>query len=103
VPTESDNRIATMQVSPKLLAEYRFLYDYVSSADSKPTASSEERLRDLAPMFDEQLASLQKVIDTDVKAFNGMLRDRGVPTVIVGAKALPARQIGSARGPAQRE
>src|SRR5262249_62431825 len=87
VPSEGDFRIKTMQVPPKLLAEYRFLYEFVASSDGKPTAGATERLRDLAPKLDEQLSTLRRVLDADLRAFNGMLRDKGVPTVVVPGSA----------------
>ncbi|HXH06930.1 MAG TPA: hypothetical protein VNI83_10105 [Vicinamibacterales bacterium] len=99
VPTDRDYLMKNLDVPPKLIAEYRALYGYVASADARPTAGARERFEDLKPKLSEQLGALARVIDTDLRAFNALLHDRGAPAVIVpsGGRRIGAAAVGEPR------
>lgn len=73
-PPMLDNQIAT-------------LYGYVLSTQDEPNEGALERLDDLRVELDEQLTILREIIETDVEAFNALLREKGVPAVIVEQRA----------------
>ena len=51
--------------------------------DARPTDQLQERFRDLRTDLDEELSRLQEVLDQDVASFNGMLRDKQAPAIVV--------------------
>ena len=55
----------------------------VASADGPPTASSYAVYDELAGRIDAELAKLKAVLDTDLAAFNTLVRDKGVPAVVL--------------------
>jgi hypothetical protein len=54
----------------------------VASADAAPTASSYAVYEDLAGRIDAELARLRTILDTDLAAFNALVRDKAVPAVV---------------------
>jgi photosystem II stability/assembly factor-like uncharacterized protein len=86
VPTDSDYLMKNLDMPPKLGAEYRTLYGSVSSADVAPTQGENERFRDLAPKLTGQLDALKKIMEADLRTFNAMLRDKGVPAIVTPAQ-----------------
>ena len=60
--------------------------DAVAGADARPTDSSEAVYRDLAGKIDAQLAKLKTLLDTDLVAFNRLVREKDVPAVVVKEK-----------------
>jgi hypothetical protein len=58
----------------------------VASADGAPTASSYAVYEDLSGRIDAQLATLRKVMDSDLAAFNQLVRDKSVPAVVIKEK-----------------
>ncbi|MGH2562678.1 MAG: glycosyl hydrolase [Thermomicrobiales bacterium] len=65
----------------KLNAKLATLGGLIASADATPTKQQQEFFEDLVARIDAQLATLQKVIKADVKAFNKQIADAGVPAV----------------------
>ena len=70
----------------RLHGKLTYLFSGVATADFPPTdqalevqAVLEQELRDLA-------AELERVIDTDVEAFNARLRERGLGPVVIGVR-----------------
>ena len=55
----------------------------VGSADAAPTAQAEAVYADLAGRIDEQLAALKSALETDLAAFNDLVREKKVPAVAV--------------------
>ncbi|MBI2221943.1 MAG: glycosyl hydrolase [Acidobacteria bacterium] len=86
VPTDRDHLMKNLDAPPKLIAEYRALYAYVASADAKPTTGAAARFHDLKLRLTEQLTAAAQALETDLRAFNAMLRDRGIPSVIVPSR-----------------
>ena len=68
---------------PKLLNRFTFLYNFVGSADAKPTDGSHERFEDLKPELAKRVARLQEVIETELPAFNTLILQSDVAPVIV--------------------
>jgi photosystem II stability/assembly factor-like uncharacterized protein len=91
VATDRDYLIKNLDMPPKLIAQYRALYGYADSAEAKPTVGATERFEDLKPQVAQQLTALAQVVNVDLRAFNAMLRDKGVPSIIVPA----ARRTGA--------
>ena len=55
----------------------------VGGGDAAPTDPSYVVYEDLTAKIDAQLARLRQVIDTDVPAFNALVREQNVPAVVV--------------------
>ena len=55
----------------------------VASADGAPTASSYQVYDDVAGRIDVELAKLKTILDTDLAAFNQLVRDKSVPAVVL--------------------
>jgi hypothetical protein len=55
----------------------------VASADGAPTASSYTVYDEVAGRIDVELAKLRQILDTDLSAFNQLVRDKGVPAVVL--------------------
>jgi photosystem II stability/assembly factor-like uncharacterized protein len=55
----------------------------VESADTKPTKQSYDLYTELAGRIDEQLAKFKQVVDTDLPAFNNLVKTENVPAVIL--------------------
>src|SRR5438128_11489448 len=55
----------------------------VVGGDAAPTDQSYVVYEDLAAKIDAQLTRLRQVIDTDVPAFNALVREQNVPAVVV--------------------
>ena len=83
VPTEDDYRMDRLDFPPKLLNRFTFLYNFVGSADAKPTDGSHERFEDLKPELAKRVARLQEVIETELPAFNTLILQSDVAPVIV--------------------
>ena len=55
----------------------------VSSADAQPTDQSFVLFGDISDQLTEELGELDRVLATDVAAFNVLVQELGVPAVIV--------------------
>ena len=55
----------------------------VASADGAPTVSSYAVYEDLAGRIGTELARLRTILDRDLPAFNQLVRDKGVPAVVI--------------------
>ena len=55
----------------------------VESADTKPTKQSYDMYRELSGKIDEQLAIYRKIVDTDLPAFNTLVKSENVPAIIL--------------------
>lgn len=63
----------------------------VASADAAPTQQSYDVYDELVVQIDAQLAKLSRIIQTDVPAFNQLVRDQNVPAVTVKPADGPTR------------
>ena len=61
----------------------------VASADGAPTASSYAVYEDVAGRIDVELAKLKRIVDTDLVAFNQLVREKSVPAVVLKKKETP--------------
>jgi hypothetical protein len=55
----------------------------VASADGAPTASSYQVYDDIAGRIDAFLAKLKTILETDLVAFNQLVKEKGVPAVVL--------------------
>ncbi|HEX9414381.1 MAG TPA: hypothetical protein VF916_12825, partial [Ktedonobacterales bacterium] len=83
--TEGDD---TLRIPVKLNFKLAELMDVAASADAAPTRQAREAFAALSSHVDEQLRRLREVIETDLAAFNALVRDTQVPAVVPSA-ALP--------------
>ncbi|MBI3981529.1 MAG: glycosyl hydrolase, partial [Gemmatimonadetes bacterium] len=74
-----------LQIEPRLLSQIAWVNSIVSSADARPTDQSMTRFNDVKAQLATHLDALRAVIETDVARFNAMVRERGVPPVVVPA------------------
>ena len=78
-------RSDTLDHPIKLNAKVAALASVVSSGEAAPTRQSQEVFDDLSTRVAAQLERLRAVIDTDVAAFNKLIRDAGVPAIVPAA------------------
>ncbi|HKE32505.1 MAG TPA: hypothetical protein VKD65_12330, partial [Candidatus Angelobacter sp.] len=55
----------------------------VSSADAAPTQASYEVFDMLSKQLDEQMAKWKQILDTDVPAYDEVVRKEAIPAIIV--------------------
>jgi hypothetical protein len=65
-----NNRIAALQGT-------------VASADRKPTDQAHAAFKELSGLLAAQLARLDEVVRKDVAAFNALVREQGLPAIVV--------------------
>ena len=83
INTKSESGQDPINFPPMLDNQFGYLYRYVVSAYGRPTAAAYQRLEELEGELATHQAALQRVMDEDVARFSEMLRERGVPAVIV--------------------
>jgi hypothetical protein len=66
----------------RLNAKLSALSSVVASADGAPTQQAYAVFHDLSTGIDQQLLQLQEIIDTDVVAFNDMIRTSAIPAIV---------------------
>ncbi|MFZ2053113.1 MAG: hypothetical protein WAU81_02840 [Candidatus Aminicenantales bacterium] len=69
-PVKLDNKIAA-------------LASVVAAADARPTDQCRELFKELAEMADVEIAKLKEIVETDVPNLNSLLRDAGIPHIII--------------------
>jgi hypothetical protein len=72
---------------PKLDAQFLGLLGVVGSADARPTDGSVERQRDLEAELDRHRNDLERILRTELAAFNDLVRGKNVGPVIVPPRA----------------
>jgi photosystem II stability/assembly factor-like uncharacterized protein len=82
-------RSDTLHHPIKLNAKVAALASVVSSGEAAPTRQSQEVFDDLSTRVAIQLERLRAAIETDVAAFNELIRDASVPAIMPAA---PARE-----------
>jgi hypothetical protein len=94
----------------KLNAKVAALAGVVSSGEAAPTLQARQVFDDLSARVATELQRLREVMDTDVTAFNALIREASVPAIVptapskepakVLATAAPAPLVGQAPGDA---
>jgi hypothetical protein len=69
-PIRLDNKIAA-------------LASVVAAADARPTDQSRDLFKELMEKADVEIANLKEIVDTDVPRLNLLLRDAGIPHIII--------------------
>ncbi len=80
--SRAKTRQDTMNFPAKLNGKLAWLAGVVASAQAAPTRQQYELYADLAGRIDVQIQQLQEIIDTDVAAFNRVMRESDMPAVI---------------------
>jgi photosystem II stability/assembly factor-like uncharacterized protein len=74
-----------LALEPKLMSQMAWVNAIVASADARPTDQSGARFGDLKVQLATHLQRLRALLDGDVAQFNAMVRERGIPPVVVPA------------------
>ncbi|HLG63519.1 MAG TPA: hypothetical protein VKY19_16385 [Ktedonosporobacter sp.] len=82
IQVKAKTRQDTLNHPAKLNAKIVTLSNTVGSADAAPTQQMYEVFEDLSARINAQLKQLQAVIETDLTAFNALLRESEVPPVV---------------------
>jgi photosystem II stability/assembly factor-like uncharacterized protein len=69
----------------RLVGKLNNLQGVVASADFAPTEQSVQVFEKLSGLIDEQLLALHELIETEVAAFNALVRERGIDALIPAA------------------
>ena len=72
----------TMDFPSRLSAKLTELAGVVSSADAAPTRQAQQVFEELSARVDAQMQQLRELIATDVAAFDKLIRDAKVPTIV---------------------
>jgi hypothetical protein len=91
IQSKAKTRQDTMNFPVKLNGKLAWLAGVVASAQAAPTRQEYELFEDLVRRIDTQLQGLQEIIDTDVTAFNALMRESDMPAVIPIA-TLPSKR-----------
>ncbi len=86
VQTKAKSSQDTLNFPIRLNARLDLLAALIGGADAAPTAASREVFADLSARIDAQRERLQQVLDTDVAAFNALIRDLNVPAIVPAAE-----------------
>ena len=76
------NQLDTMDFPIRLSAKLTELAGVVSSADAAPTRQAQRVFEELSARVDAQVQQLRELIATDVAAFDKLIRDAKVPTIV---------------------
>ena len=82
IQSKAKTRQDTLNHPAKLNGKLAGLAAVFAGAQAAPTRQAYEVFDDLSNRIDVQLQRLQEVLDTDVAAFNSLLRDHKVPAVV---------------------
>jgi photosystem II stability/assembly factor-like uncharacterized protein len=82
---KAKNRQDTLDHPIKLNAKLAALSSIVASADAAPTRQARDVFADLSARVDQQLDRLRQLLDSDLAAFNALIRDATVAAVIPNA------------------
>ena len=74
----------------KLNDKIASLSGVIASADTRPTQQSHDVFNELSGSLDSLLAKYKKITETDLAAFNSLVKNMEIPAVIVKPKE-PAR------------
>ncbi len=80
--TKTKDQMDTLDHPIRLAAKFASLAATVGSANAAPTRSSEQVFQELSSRLAAQLKALREIIDTDVAAFNKLIRDANLAAII---------------------
>lgn len=83
IQTRAETNQDLLNFPPRLDDQLAYLYSHVYQAYGRPTEGSYQRLEDLRLQIGPHLAAIQQILDSDLAAFDGALRETGIPAVIV--------------------
>ncbi|MFV1985878.1 MAG: glycosyl hydrolase [Gemmatimonadota bacterium] len=85
--TKNESGQDPLNFPPMLDNQIAALYGYIRSTYDRPNAGAAERADDLRAALGVHLDALEQIIDSDVAEFNQLLREKGVPGVIIRTPA----------------
>jgi len=59
------------------------VYDMASSGNMAPSKQARDVYAELSAQVDAEIKTLKGILDTGLKAFNQMVREKAVPVVVV--------------------
>ena len=74
------------QLPPGLNEKLAALTVFVDADDARPTQQAKEAFAELSTQIDAQLDALQQVVQTDLPAFDRLIREAGVPALVPSAE-----------------
>jgi len=77
---------------PRLDSQFLTLYNSVAESERRPTKGALERFQDIEPERQKWLGNLQKILATDVRSFNDLVRSQGVAPIVVKRRATEISQ-----------
>lgn len=84
-----------LALEPRLMSQIAWVNTIVASADARPTDQAGVRFTDLKGQLATHLQALDTVLSGDVAQFNAMVRERGIPPVVVpGGATRVAKAVG---------
>jgi photosystem II stability/assembly factor-like uncharacterized protein len=86
IQVKAKSRQDVLNYPIKLNNKLAALSSVVASADAAPTDASYAVFADLSAKLDTQLAKLKEVMETDLPAFNKLVRESEVPAIMVKKK-----------------
>ncbi len=86
IQSKAKTRQDTLNHPAKLNGKLAYIAGIIASAPAAPTTQAYAVYDDVSQRIDAQLRRLQEALDTDVAAFNSLLREYSVPGVIPSAK-----------------
>ena len=81
IQTKAKSSQDTLNFPVKLNSKLAALAGSVGSGDTAPTAQQRDLFADLSARVDAQLAALRRVEETDVPAFNDLIRNAALPAI----------------------
>ncbi len=90
---KAKNRQDTLDSPIKLNAKLATLAGVVASADAAPTRQARAVFAELSRRVEEQLGRLRGIVETEVAAFNALIREAEVPAIVPSAKAAPGKPL----------
>jgi hypothetical protein len=79
---KAKDQLDVLDFPMRLSAQIAALSGVVASADTAPTSQVKQVFEDLSARLAQQLDRLHELIDTDVAAFNKLIREAGVAAII---------------------
>ncbi len=83
IQTEANTAGDRLRLRSRLNSKLNTLISVVGVADFAPTQQSYEVFEHLSGQVDEQLGQLQRVIETDVTAFNNLVREASDSAIVI--------------------
>ena len=83
LPGEQEDTFG-LNVPARLNAKLASMIAIVGSADKAPTKQARELTAEYSTQIDEQLSTLQALLDSDVESLNSLIQEANVPALVVG-------------------